>query len=95
MARSVCFISQDKLGKVVKLFVFQKLQANGKKKRQCLLSLALCLPREGCALLQRNNPSMERKTTEIYIHVCNEGKVLRNVLETVGPRAKLPQRGLP
>lgn len=94
MAMSACFISQDKLGKAGKLFVFQKLQANCKKKRQCLLSLASCLPTEGCVLPQRNNPSVERKTTGIYIHMCIEGKVLRSVLETAGPKSKPPPRAL-
>lgn len=89
------FISQDKLGKARKLFVSQKLQTNCKKKRQCLLSLALCLPREGCVLPQKHSLPMENKTTGAYIHMCVRGKVLRSVLETAGPGAGAPPKWLP
>lgn len=61
MAKSACFISLDKLDKARALFVSPKLQTSCREKRQCLYPLATRLPREGCALPQRDSPSSRRK----------------------------------
>ena len=76
MAKSACFISLDKLDKARALFVSPKLQTSCREKKQCLYPLATCLPREGCALPQRDSPSSRSKQLG-HTFMCESEKMLR------------------
>lgn len=76
MAKGACFISLDKLDKARALFVSPKLQTSSREKRRCLYPLAMRLPREGCALPQRDSPSWRRKQLG-HTFPCASEKMLR------------------
>lgn len=76
MAKGACFISLDKLDKARALFASPKLQTSCREKRQCLYPLAMHLPREGCALPQRDSPSSRRKQLG-RTFMCASEKMLR------------------